>query len=121
MDKDSLQPQDSDFESLLKVRLQELQELFQGAQWALFQVELRSLRLRVLEHAAATESSDRANYWLNVAKAFSMLVDGDLETYSMQAAGQQPIDKPGEVQHYMALDSADLRQLKAKGNLSNAH
>ena len=74
----------------------------------------------MLEHAAATESMDRANYWLNVSKAFSMLVDGDLERHALQDAGQ-PIDKPSEVQHYMALDSADLRQLKAKGNLSDAH
>ena len=115
MDKNSSEPSESSFEleQLTKARLVQLKELFQGTAWAQLQEELASFRQELLERAVRINHSEQRDKLLNVVQAFDYLLDGTIERRALRAEGQI-IDKPTEMQHYMALDSADLRLAKSK-------
>ena len=56
-----------------------------------------------------------------MAKTLKLFLDDTLKQGALQEAGCQNLDKEPEVQHYMALDSADARQAHTMKEKSGAH
>ena len=104
----------------VKERLVALQDLFQGRDWHLFQEELAKVRASLLDHAVAMDSSDKAEAIRQQVKGLDYLRASNFKPGALQDAGQR-FDKPTEMPHYMALDSADQRRLTDREESGSAH
>jgi hypothetical protein len=71
------------------------------------------VRSDLIERLVATNSSDDAERLRNYVKGLDLVLDDTLKHAALARAGEV-FDKPEQVQHYMALDSADQRQLKQR-------
>ena len=101
------------------VHLEELKDLFEGTAYQRFQEELAKVRSQLLDLAVATDSSVEAEGIRQQVKGLDRLRDRNFRLPALQDAGQV-IDKPPEVEHHMALDSADRRRLHTKETTGSA-
>ena len=99
-------------EEALKLRLQDLKDLFESPAWSLFQEELVKVKRRTLEAVVRTRSNEDRDYYISLARGLDLLLDPNFSEAALQDAGQ-PIDKPEPPQHPMSLDSEGRRALAA--------
>jgi hypothetical protein len=71
------------------------------------------VRAELVEKLVATSSSEEAERLRQYVKGLDLVLGDHFKRAALQRAGQR-FDNPEQVQHYMALDSADRRQLKAR-------
>ena len=121
MPKNSSEEFPESYESLLQGKVAVLKDLFSSQGWLTLQEEVGPLRLILLERASETNSLEEANRYLIMAKTLKLFLDDTLEQGALQEAGCQNLDNEPEVQHYMALDSADERQAKTTKEKLGAH
>ena len=94
----------------LKARLMELEDLFQGTAWHLYQEELVKAKRRLLDLVLATSSTDLRDHYLSIARGIEFLLSDQFSERALQEAGRT-FDNPPEPAHPMALDSEGRRQL----------
>ena len=109
---DNSQPKPASPEAQLKIKLQDLKDLFESPAWHLFQEELVKVRRRALEAVVQTQSKETQEYYISVARGLSVLISPNFTEGALQDAGQT-IDKPEPPQHPMSLDSEGRRALAA--------
>ena len=105
-------PEPDSPEATLKIKLQDLKDLFESPAWHLFQEELVRVKRRALEAVVRTQSREQQDYYISVARGLSILLDDNFTEGALQDAGQ-PIDKPEPPEHPMSLDSEGRRALAA--------
>ena len=111
----------TEFDNLLQTKVMELQDLFSSQGWQTLQEVVAHQRQDLLERAVGTNHSEESQKWLTMARTMGLFLDGTIEHGALQRAGCQSIDKPEQVQHYMALDSADERLARTTKEKTGAH
>ena len=98
-------------ELALKAQLADLEDLFQGPAWQLYQEELVKAKRRLLDLVLATSSTEHRDHLLSIARGIDWITSDRFSERALQDAGQT-VDNQPEPTHPMALDSEGRRQLR---------
>ena len=97
-------------EMALRAKLADLEDLFQGPAWQLYQEELVKAKRRILDLVLGTYSIEARDHYLSIARGLDWIISNTFSERALQDAGQT-FDKQAEPTHPMSLDSEGRRQL----------